>query len=71
VYQRTPSSNSIDVADPAATRTPTFRGAIEGKCGFAIVWGFAALEMMVAESDSTRAKSVQLVVFSILQGECS
>ncbi|KAK1492897.1 hypothetical protein CABS01_11794 [Colletotrichum abscissum] len=42
------------------------RGVVEDRCGYAMVWPFAALEMTVVETDSSKADSLQLCILSTL-----
>ncbi|KAH8698801.1 hypothetical protein BGW36DRAFT_426490 [Talaromyces proteolyticus] len=46
---------------------PSFRGVAEDKCGFAMVWPFAALELTVVETNPKSADSLQLCVLSTLE----
>ncbi|KAF9769433.1 hypothetical protein IL306_013150 [Fusarium sp. DS 682] len=44
-----------------------FRGVVEDKCGYAMVWPFAVLELAVIETDPVQATSLQFCVLSVLQ----
>ncbi|KAF4772814.1 hypothetical protein HER10_EVM0008369 [Colletotrichum scovillei] len=43
------------------------RGVVEDRCGYAMVWPFAALEMTVVETNSSKADSLQLCILSTLK----
>jgi hypothetical protein len=61
----------VNHEDPSTAELPTFDDAIGGKCGFAMVWAFVALEMMVLEVDSVQAETLELVIFSTLELDCT
>jgi hypothetical protein len=48
---------------------PAFRGVVQDRAGFAMVWPFAAIELTVVEPDSWKADSLQLCALTALEQE--
>lgn len=55
----------------AAAGGASFRSVAQDKCGFAMVWPFATLEISVVEGDAKKADAVELCVMSVLEAESS
>jgi hypothetical protein len=49
--------------------SPAFRGVVQDRAGFAMVWPFAAIELTVVEPNSWKADSLQLCALTALERE--